>query len=95
MKAYYWKEKNSTDYPEKRERGKDRKRASERDRKRLWAWQIKGEGLGNGLQTEGLRAPLYEPGENIQDYAYGKRGAVSTVAPEPLGKEQGRGGAYG
>lgn len=51
--------------------------------------------MGNGLQTEGLRAPLYEPGENIQDYAYGKRGAVSTVAPEPLGKEQGRGGAYG
>lgn len=48
--------------------------------------------MGNGLQTEGLRAPLYEPGEKIQDYAYGKRGVVSTVAPEPLGKEQGRGG---
>lgn len=48
--------------------------------------------MGNGLQTKRVRAPLYEPGEKNQDYAYGKRGVVSTVAPEPLGNEQGRGG---
>ncbi len=79
------------------ERERDRKSASETeraradrtsasDRTRPWAWQIKGECLGNGLQTEGFERLFMS-----RDYAYGKRAVVSTVAPEPLGKERGGG----
>lgn len=60
LKAYYWKEKTSTDYPEKESVEKtERERARQKE---LWACQIKGECLGNGLQTKRVRAPLYEPG---------------------------------
>ncbi len=73
-----------------RQNERERDRTSASDRTRPWAWQIKGECLGNGLQTEGFERLFMS-----RDYAYGKRAVVSTVAPEPLGKEQGRGGASG
>ncbi|KAI7792263.1 hypothetical protein IRJ41_000606, partial [Triplophysa rosa] len=70
------------DYPQ-------RERETEREREGRGVCQIK------GVWETGFRLSAYErlfhEAEKTPDYAYGKRAEVSTVAPEPLGKEARRG----
>lgn len=75
----------------RRKRAWKRQKESERDRKRLWACQIKGECLGNGLQTKRVRAPLYELGEKKSRLCVWETGCSEYSGPWTPGKRAGAG----
>lgn len=71
--------KKNMDYPQ-------RERETERERESRGVCQIKESVWETGCRLRAYER-LFHEAEKTPDYAYGKRAGLSTVAPEPLGKE--------